>query len=574
MTEAAATPAHAAAPAIEGRFADPLLALFVGGAAFLAIVGPQVLDVTNMLWLAQTQDGFTHYLGWEFFRRSPWAWPPGLNPDYGLQFSSSIIFSDSVPLLALLLKPFSALMPAVFQYTGWWILACFVLQAWFSVRIAGLFTRSILIKLGLAALLSFAPPMLWRLSIHYSLIPHWIILAALYLYFAPAVRRRWLHWALLLGASALIHTYLFAMCGPIWLASLLRRHLVRDGVQPHWLLEIAAVVAVPVLALALGGFFPLRSDMLGGGYGFFRMNVFSLFNPDGAEFEDEHWLWSALLPMLPHGPGDYEGFAYAGLGMLAALVLALPLLWTERRSLRGTKIWPLALVAVLLTLFALSPNLAIGAYGIEIPFPEPLMDLAGAMRSSGRFFWPVYYLLAIGAVWLLHKGMGDRVTGVVLLLVAGLQIYDTSPGWSSLRSQFELAGNTLPTPLDDAELAAVAAHYNAVRTLPIGNKPDNWQQIAWFALRNGKPTDAVYLARPDVDGYAAYRAGIDAAIAGHRLESDSLYFVSADYAARISQHMTAEDAMFKIGEFFIFAPGWARFGAATDLPTVEFPIRS
>src|SRR3982751_4213177 len=100
-------PSRAIVPAIDHRLADVLLAVFVGGAAFLAIVGPQVLDVTNIGWLTQAGDSFTHYLGWEFFRRSPWTWPPGLNPDYGLQFSSSIIFSDSVPLLALALKLFS-----------------------------------------------------------------------------------------------------------------------------------------------------------------------------------------------------------------------------------------------------------------------------------------------------------------------------------------------------------------------------------------------------------------------------------------------------------------------------------
>ena len=70
------------------------------------------------------------------FRRSAWTWPPGLSPDYGLQFSSSIVFSDSVPLLAIPLKLLSPLLPAVFQYTGWWVLVCLVLHVWgaFALR--------------------------------------------------------------------------------------------------------------------------------------------------------------------------------------------------------------------------------------------------------------------------------------------------------------------------------------------------------------------------------------------------------------------------------------------------------
>lgn len=567
MTELAARSTRTTAPAIGNRLVDILLAFFVGGAAFLAIVGPQVLDVSNIGWLAQEDDSFTHYLGWEFFRRSPWTWPPGLNPDYGLQFSSSIIFSDSVPLLALALKPFSALMPAVFQYTGWWILACFVLQGYFAARIGGLFTRDTVVKLALATLLTFAPPMLWRLSVHYSLIPHWIILAAIYLYFALNSRFRWLHWVLLLGAGSLIHSYLFAMCAPIWLASLVRRHFHPAGASPHWSIEIIAVLGVVALALFLGGFFPLRSDMLSFGYGFFRLNVLSLINPDGGIDSASPWTWSALLPNLPHAPGDYEGFAYGGLGVLAAIGLTLPLLLTERRNIGGHRIWPLAIVAVLLTLFAISPSIAVGNYGTDIPVPAFLMELAGTMRSSGRFFWPVWYLLPLGAAWLIYKGMGERATGPLLLMLAALQVYDTYPGWSDLRAKFETVGSSIATSLDDPELAAVASHYNAVRMLPAGNAAENWEQVAWFALRNGKPSDATYLARPDDDGYAAYMAGIDDTIAAHQLDHDALYFVNRDYAAKIAPHMTAEDAMFEVGDFYAYAPGWSRFGASTSLET-------
>jgi hypothetical protein len=559
VTTLTATQRPASTPALDQHTADILLAAFVGGAAFLAVVGPQVLDVTNMLWLASTGDSFTHYLGWEFFRRTPWMWPLGLNPDYGLQFSSSIIFSDSVPLLAIVLKLFSGLMPPVFQYTGWWILACFMLQAWFAARLAGLFTRDAVIKLALAILLTFAPPMLWRLSVHYSLIPHWIILAAIYLHLSPSTRFRSLQWTLLLGTSALIHTYLFAMCVPLWLASLVRRRL-RDEPAP-WLIEMLAVFGASAIALYLGGFFPLRPDMLSSGYGYFRLNLLSLINPQGG-MQDDTWAWSSIMPLLPHIAGDYEGFAYAGLGVLALLALALPMLWTERRVLRGHQVWPLVIVAILLTLFSISPNVAIGERGFYISVPSALMEIASAMRSSGRFFWPVWYLLPLAAAWLLYKGMGERAAGIVLLLLAALQVYDTYPGWSVLRGNFAVTGNTLPTSLDTPELVAVASHYNAVRMLPNVNDAGGWEQVAWFALRAGKPTDSAYLARPDRAGHVAYMEGIDATIAAHALETDALYVVDADYAARIVAHMTPGDAMFPAGDFSVYAPGWTRFGGA------------
>ena len=550
-----------------GLQADLLIAEFVGIASFLIVVGPNVLNVGNMLWLTQGSDPFQHYIGWEFFRRSAWTWPLGLNPQFGMQFSSSIIFSDSVPLLAIPLKLLSPLLPTVFQYTGWWVLGCFLLQAYFAARIAGLFARSVLIKAAVAVLLTFAPPMLWRLSIHYSLVAHWTILAGVYLYWKPTSPRRSLAWAGLLAACALIHTYLFAMLLPIWLASLVRRH--GQGERPRWVLESGAVLMSAVLLLWVGGFFPLRSSMLTFGYGFFRLNLLALFNPDGSMQNSPSW--SVLLPRLPHGNGDYEGFAYAGLGGLAAVMLAAPAVVTERHAYRGKGLWPIASVAVLLTLFALSPHLTIGDRLITIPAPQIIYELAGSLRSSGRFFWPVYYLIFIGAIWLLCRALGERVAGPVLLLLAALQVYDTSPGWLATREHFAPIGSTYSTSLDDPRLDEIATHYRAIRALPAGNGLKGWRQVAYFAWRSHLPTDGVYLARPDDAGYEAYMADIDSVIAAHGLATDSLYFVNVEFARKIAVAMRPDDAMFEAGDFYAYAPGWRTMQASTTLPEAPAP---
>jgi hypothetical protein len=278
-----------------------------------------------------------------------------------------------------------------------------------------------------------------------------------------------------------------------------------------------------------------------------------------------HWQWSSLLPPLPNGRDDYEGFAYAGLGGLAAIGLAIPLLLTERRAYAGKLLWPLGIAALVLTLFALSPNLTLGDRVIRIPVPHIVFEVASSVRSSGRFFWPVYYLLFIGAVWLLHRGFGPRVAGPLLLVLVALQVYDTYPGWSSLRHRLEVAGTTLPTSIDDPRLAELASHYHAVRILPNGNVSAKWDQVAYFAWRQNLPTDSVYLARPDEAGYAAYMEGIDATIAQHRLSPTSLYFLDRQYASKVGAHMAIDDAMFKVGDFYVFAARWRSFRVATTL---------
>ncbi len=547
------------------RVADPLLALGAGLAAFLAVVGPKVLDPGNMLWLTTQKDTFTHYLGWEFFRHAPAMWPPGLDPDYGLQFSSAILFSDSIPLIALPLKLVSGLLPEVFQYTGWWTLACFLLQAWFAVRIAGLFTRDAVVKLGTAGLLLFAPPFLWRLELHFSLIAHWIVLAAIYLCLAPPRFSRSWAWIALIAVSALVHTYLFAMILPVWFASFVRRGRWHEGALP-WMAELVAGVAAALGALWLGGFFPLRSSLLTFGYGTFSLNLLSLINPNGT-FTDP-WSWSALLPMLPQGGGQYEGFAYLGLGAMIAVVLALPFIGRARATGTAGRIWPLVVAAGVLTLFAVSPLITIADLQMTVPVPEIIYTLAGSLRASGRFFWPVLYMIVIGAVWVLERRFGARAAGPLLLVLVAVQVWDTYPGWSAFAPKFAMTGATWPTSLDDPRLDAVAAHYAKVRALPATNQVPGWDQIAYFALRRGKPTDAVYLARPNDAAYAAYNATLDDRIVRDALDPDSLYVTDRATAGRIAAAMSADDALFRAGGFYVFAPGWSRFGATGTPPAV------
>ena len=105
--------------------AGPVL---LGMAATWILVGWAPLRVTNIAWLAKG-DAAQHYVGWVFFRNSPWQWPLGRSPDFGLEASSSVFYADSIPLLALPFKAIAAALPVPFQYFGLWYALCLVLQA-------------------------------------------------------------------------------------------------------------------------------------------------------------------------------------------------------------------------------------------------------------------------------------------------------------------------------------------------------------------------------------------------------------------------------------------------------------
>ena len=118
-----------------------LIPVFLGVSAFIAVVGFAPLMPTN-LDLAQGVDPFKDYIAWVFYRHGPWTFPLGLNPSYGLDISSSVVFTDSIPLFAIIFKAFSSVLPEPFQYLGIWTLLCFILQSVFAWLLMGVFTSN------------------------------------------------------------------------------------------------------------------------------------------------------------------------------------------------------------------------------------------------------------------------------------------------------------------------------------------------------------------------------------------------------------------------------------------------
>ena len=87
----------------------------IGIATFGALTNWKILNPLFVRWL-YWGDPSTSYLGWQFFRKTPLLqFPLGLNPNYGTGFSSSIMFTDSVPLIAIPLKYLSFLLPSIPQ---------------------------------------------------------------------------------------------------------------------------------------------------------------------------------------------------------------------------------------------------------------------------------------------------------------------------------------------------------------------------------------------------------------------------------------------------------------------------
>src|SRR4029078_6273067 len=128
------------------------------------------------------------YSGWAMFRHTPWAWPPGALPEIWYPVGTSIVYTDSLTLLALALKPLSHWLPEPFQFIGIWLLINCMLQGALGALLITRSSRSPAAVLAGAALLVLAPIFLNRIG-HDTLTAHWLLLASLWLYFRAAPLR-------------------------------------------------------------------------------------------------------------------------------------------------------------------------------------------------------------------------------------------------------------------------------------------------------------------------------------------------------------------------------------------------
>src|SRR5215813_6489001 len=395
------------------------LSILTGVFAFVGFTGGRILRPGYIDWLMDGMDTSTNFLGWEFFRHTPiFQFPLGANPSYGTDLGNSLVHTDSIILVAFLFKPFNSLLPHTFQYVGLWVLCCFVLQAFFAYKLLSHFTKDKwLLWIGSGFFL-LAPAFLFRLVGFYAHFSQWVLLAGFCLYFSS--RFTLWRWIVLLSITALINAYLLVMVGAIWVADLWQRSWRRELKIAQAPFYVLAGMGVTGAVMWLAGYFMTGREVMGDGFGFYRMNLLSMIDPGP--------IWAVVLRDQPGGPGDDEGFNYLGLGILAlALIAGYEWLRKPKMSIDRRSLVPLLLISLGLCLYALSNRVAIGSQELfAYPLPYHLDRLANTFRASGRMFWPVCYLIYLAVLCFVFRRLERRVAITICSLMLVVQVVDSS----------------------------------------------------------------------------------------------------------------------------------------------------
>ena len=552
-----------------------LIPILLGFCAFIAVVGIAPLMPTN-LDLAQGVDPFKDYIAWVFYRHAPWSFPLGLNPSYGLDISSSVVFSDSIPLFAILFKVFSSVLPEPFQYLGIWTLLCFILQSVFAWLLMGVFTSNRWLQFFGCILLVFSPPMFWRVNQHAALVGHFLILASLYQILR--VKTQWssrqnlLSWGLILGAAVLVHFSLFVMVAFLWGASLADQFKNRSDIALGVKIKEALVQTLVIGGLILflmwqAGYFAMSaaSGALGG-YGFFRMNLLSPLDAKG---------WSYLLKPL-RLPSDYgEGYMYLGLGFLLLWPFALFKLGKSFPAIKHFFMEHAILFVALfaLSLFAITNHIAIGRYEFSFSISESIYQIASIFRASGRFFWPMFYCLALGCIWLIIRNYSQRNAMILLALAAATQMIDTRAGWQKLHLHLADPKVNIPHELNlkNPFWAEFSRQFDNILLMPPQDKAPGWDQIALYAAKYHLATNAVFLARTDAGKLAEAQEKFINGLYSTNWKPRSLYVLQPDAVLPAYFHSNPDaDLLVRFDGFAALAPNWKN---CKDCPVINENLR-
>ncbi len=539
-----------AAPAVTAALLGPLM--------FFLLFDPRLLDPFYFRWLFWLPDPATQFLGWHFFRLEDWHLPPGAATNYGMEMGSSIVFTDSIPLLALLFKLVRAALPDKFQYFGLWMLACYVLQAVFAWLLSGMATRLVVPRLIITTLFVLSPLLPDRAIGHYALMAHWLVLAALYLYLRAPTRLATASWCVLICGVALIHAYLLYMVLAVAFADAARRRWIDRTATTADTMRSTLVIGAALLATMWGaGYFAIPTKAFSGGieyYGRYAANLNSLWNP----------MWgSRFLPGLPVIAGsDFEGYGYLGFGVLAMAPIAAYALWRKPPGRAARRYLPLAAVALLLWAIALSNQVAWGDRLLFIaPLPDRILELVAMVRASGRLLWVGYYALMLAMAAIIVRNLTAPAARLVLAVGLALQIADLSPRYLALnayfRQHFIIEPAQRADPLPSPFWAAAARHYKMILFVPSLPVPPDFSAIALFAADHGMRINIGSFARLALERVAGATVKREQALAAGRLDPEALYVLRPP--GIVPFRAGPDDGVGSVDGLLVLVPGWFGF---------------
>lgn len=507
-----------------------ILFLTISFLCLIGVVGVENISFKSTKWLHIGNDSTLPQLSWHFFVNDIWRFPLGSNPNYGIELGSSIVFSDSIPLLALFFKLFKTFIHESFQYISFWYFICFYLQLFFSFKILKKFTNSNLYSFVGSIFFLFAPIFIYRLQLIPALAGQWILLCTLYLGLTYEINKSKLPWVLLIVLSSLINFYFIVMILAVYSILRLFNLKFEKKILFNFLKDFTVIGAALLLALYIVGYFEVRlADTLALGFGRDKLNLLSIFDSVNSNYNTS---WSWFMPdirLTMHE--EEEGFNYFGLGQIVMISFSLFLLFnknykTNLLSIKSSKeIKIFIFISIFMTLWALSNKISFGPYTLlEIPLHKYIFGALSIVRPTGRMFWIVNYFFLILSLIIIFKCFNKKNSILIISLFLIIQIADISKG---IRQHINLPNNYFSKySLNDQIWSNLFKKYKIVKSSYIKNYSGFFHRFSYSIEKYDiKKTNIVKLARINRKAVANAKYSLYHDFRNKNLSSDTIYLI-------------------------------------------------
>ena len=518
------------------------LTFIIGLAVGSYFVGLSNVNPFNSDWLMQNSDlGAAHQI-WVFFRNSPiMQWPLAAVPEYGVGWNTVYTPMSFGALFGLPLKYLSFLLPSDFQFLGVYMVLLFGLQGFWGSKLIGLFVSQPMVRIIGGCSFVFFPVFLYRMTtiVHPSVAAHWMILAALYLYFSKQSTNR--YWSLLLLIALAENIYVFAIIALIAFAAMVQPILDKSR---KFLTVINSSIKLGIIlfvALILFGYTAYSENAKG--TGFFRLNAASFVFPRfsvGSESGEYSRVVSKILSLDNRDFIAFEGEGLGYLGVFFLLLLPISVFALKRSGLFTLMKRHIVLltVGILAYVFAISNSIAIGRREFLFPSLAVFDEFRKVFRSAPRFSWLIYYLIALFIVVSSARLLARfRFGWLVFAVFIVLQVYDQVP---AMRQSHRIITSNyqIQNPLRDEYWLRMAGSANAIRLVPSfdlisdtnSDLSKNWvTDSRWFLLidyaaSNNLSMNFAYSGRPSTRYVENENASLKELFDSGTIEPRTLYF--------------------------------------------------
>ena len=391
-------------------------------------------------------------------------------------------------------------------------------------------------------------------------------MACIYLLIIDHKLLKKISWFFLIIISSLIHFYFTFIIIIFYFFFLLNKFFVSKKIIFNDLLFSFIIIFSLYVTMYVAGYFEIRYfDGIASGYGEYKLNLLSAFDP-GSNFNT----WSYILPDIKLTTLEQsEGFNYFGLGSLIIILLSIIIFITNKsKFIYLKKNFIFIIASVFFTIIALSNKISFGNIEIlNIELNKYILAGLSIFRASGRFFWPVYYLILIFSLVFLFKNISKKKYIILILTCLLIQIIDIS---GAIKNYSKIINAV--TLREDEDLNNLFQINKYLISVNNSNYNPNFSKLSYltekFKIQN---TNVVNLARANRKVLAETRYEIYRNFYNKKIETNTIYLIESFSHLRNLQSIFKDDLYFyKIDNIWLMTSIKEEFKLHKKLQFVNF----